>query len=167
MGPISIILAPSLPRQNTTVAAPQTLPWFWLDPGILLAVRMLTGRAGAPPSPPSPTCQHAEANMKSKSERSLCFLLLLFLCRRARALEIRHGAVVAFDLWTRPYCSPLAQGHYGRLGSSASPSVRVHHSLICRSARACSAGRAMIWPPGLERIEFINAGPTAPCRKGR
>ena len=36
MGPISIILAPSLPRQNTTVAAPQTLPWFWSNPTVVL-----------------------------------------------------------------------------------------------------------------------------------
>ena len=106
-----------------------------VDPGIILVARLLVSRAGGHPSPRSPTYQQAEAKMKSEREKFRCFLLLLFLCRRAGMVEIRHGTVVAFDLRTRPCCDPVAHGHWIRLGASASPSRRVHHSLTCRSAR--------------------------------
>lgn len=105
------------------------------DPGIILVARLLVSRAGGIKSPQSPTYQQAEAKMKSEREKILCFLLLLFLSRRAGRVEIRHGTVVAFDLRARPCCRPLAHGHWIRLGATASPSRRVHHSLICRSAK--------------------------------
>ena len=105
------------------------------DPGIILVARLLVSRAGGIKSPQSPTYQQAEAKMKSEREKIPCFLLLLFLSRRAGRVEIRHGTVVAFDLRARPCCRPLAHGHWIRLGATASPSRRVHHSLICRSAK--------------------------------
>ena len=105
------------------------------DPGIILVARLLVSRAGGLPSPRSPTYQQAETKMKSERENFRCFLLLLFLFRRAETVEIRHGTVVAYDLRTRPCSRPLAHGHFGRLGASASPSRRVHHSLTCRSAK--------------------------------
>ena len=104
-------------------------------PGIILVARLLVSRAGGLPSPRSPTYQQAETKMKSERENFRCFLLLLFLFRRAETVEIRHGTVVAYDLRTRPCSRPLAHGHFGRLGASASPSRRVHHSLTCRSAK--------------------------------
>ena len=104
-------------------------------PGIILVARLLVSRAGGIKSPQSPTYQQAETKMKSEREKILCFLLLLFLSRRAGRVEIRHGTVVAFDLRARPCCRPLAHGHWIRLGATASPSRRVHHSLICRSAK--------------------------------
>ena len=116
-------------------AAHPPRPLTLLDPGIILVARLLVSRAGGIKSPQSPTYQQAEAKMKSEREKIPCFLLLLFLSRRAGRVEIRHGTVVAFDLRARPCCRPLAHGHWIRLGATASPSRRVHHSLICRSAK--------------------------------
>ena len=120
---------PPFPRPNSTRRYTAT------DPGIILVARLLVSRAGGIKSPQSPTYQQAEAKMKSEREKILCFLLLLFLSRRAGRVEIRHGTVVAFDLRARPCSRPLAHGHWIRLGATASPSRRVHHSLICRSAK--------------------------------
>lgn len=102
-------------------------------PGILLAVRLLVSRAGAFQSPISPTYQQAVAKMKEKMERCRVFLLLLFLAD-GKALEIRHGAVVALNFVDETLVPPLARGHCGRLSSSTPSSRRVHYSLICESA---------------------------------
>ena len=74
--------------------------------------------------------------MKRRRDQFLNFLLLLFLTRAIK-MEIRHGVVIPFDLWTRPLCQPLASGHCSRLGSSTASSGCVHYSLICTSASSC------------------------------
>ena len=124
-------LRSTTPLSNSNSSLQLKLP----TPGIILVARLLVSRAGGIKSPQSPTYQQAEAKMKSEREKILCFLLLLFLSRRAGRVEIRHGTVVAFDLRARPCCRPLAHGHWIRLGATASPSRRVHHSLTCRSAK--------------------------------
>ena len=107
-----------------------------INPGIVLVTRLWVTRAGGLPAPISPSYQQAGTNMKRRRDRFRYFLLLLFLTRAIK-MEIRHGVVIPFDLWTRPLCQPLASGHCSRLGSSTASSGCVHYSLICTSARSC------------------------------
>ena len=134
-------------------------------PGILLAARLLVTRAGGSSAPISTSYQQAGAKMKKREERIRCFLLLLFLWR-SLGLEIRHGAVVAFDLWTRPLCNPLASGHCLRLGASTSSSRRVHYSLICESARCATerTGNDLATRVGAPRIHKRGADSPMPER---
>ena len=106
------------------------------NPGIVLVTRLWVTRAGGLPAPISPSYQQAGTNMKRRRDRFRYFLLLLFLTRAIK-MEIRHGVVIPFDLWTRPLCQPLASGHCFRLGPSTAYSGCVHYSLICTSARSC------------------------------
>lgn len=107
-----------------------------LNPGIVLDTRLWVTRAGGLLAPISPSYQQAGSNMKRRRDQFLNFLLLLFLTRAIK-MEIRHGVVIPFDLWTRPLCQPLASGHCSRLGSSTASSGCVHYSLICTSASSC------------------------------
>ena len=120
-------------RTNTPVRSNPRATIPPLIPGILLVARLWVTRAGGLKAPISPSYQQAGANMKRRRDQILNFLLLLFLTR-AITMEIRHGVMVSFDLWTRPLCYPLASGHWIRLGSSTASSRRVHYSLICTSA---------------------------------
>ena len=104
--------------------------------GIVLDTRLWVTRAGGLLAPISPSYQQAGSNMKRRRDQFLNFLLLLFLTRAIK-MEIRHGVVIPFDLWTRPLCQPLASGHCSRLGSSTASSGCVHYSLICTSASSC------------------------------
>ena len=135
-------------------------------PGILLAARSLVSRAGALKGPTSPTYQQRGANMKENKDRFRIFLLLLFL-RPQKKVEVRHGAVVAFTLWTRPYCRPLAKGHDGRLSSSTSSSRRVHYSLICTSAflKSKRAGNDLATRVGTPRLHERGADGPMPERR--
>ena len=116
---------------NNSGAASQAV-----NSGIVLVTRLWVTRAGGLPAPISPSYQQAGTNMKRRRDRFRYFLLLLFLTRAIK-MEIRHGVVIPFDLWTRPLCQPLASGHCFRLGSSTASSGCVHYSLICTSARSC------------------------------
>ena len=120
---------------QTCISAVSAVSWR-IEPGIVLDTRLWVTRAGGLLAPISPSYQQAGSNMKRRRDQFLNFLLLLFLTRAIK-MEIRHGVVIPFDLWTRPLCQPLASGHCSRLGSSTASSGCVHYSLICTSASSC------------------------------
>ena len=116
-------------------------------PGILLAVRSLVTRAGAPQGPISPSYQQRKAN-EMKREKHRSFLLLLFLIaatveQSGRSdtlahpeLEFRYGDVIAFqfvDGSVRWFPWPMAM-----FEDSERPRQlrkRVPYSMICRPDR--------------------------------